>query len=603
MQPDGTTPKTNEQALSGAPGLAQALAEPWGASESAIASFMQDATREPIADRPAPGAFSLAVWPGEPLEGTRTVTIRDGVATIPIKGLLFHYYAWWTEYFGSSSYETIARDLRFALESPQVKSILLFVDSPGGLCAGCGEAARFIASMRGKKPMVAYVAAKGTSAAYYLAAAADEIVVDPSATIGSIGTVISFLDFSKLMKNIGIEELTFVSSVSPKKWADPKTKEGAAEIQQIVDRLGEVFVEDVAAFRGTTRADVVKNYGQGGILVGADAVSNGLVDRLGSYDELHAELVKRSSTGYRSVYQSADRRPNAAAAAGRRNKMADQTTRELHSEIDRMNPEQRQGVRGLIDRVLKRNGGAQASTSATTADPASTTEVIETGAPPADPAATTEHIAPNETATSPNAAANSPNTSTATPNDTADAPNAQAAASSTSTAVEAELAAARQRIAELEAAQTATAESAERAVAKAAAEAADAFYMELFAADRVLPASRDQLGELFVQLSLDDHRTPLAAAEGAEAVTRVDGLRALALGLTEGLSTASLTTEQVSGAEVLDTTKPAAGNAAPVENGKTGVAGKVVSILSHTATGQRVLARRREQQQKESRGA
>jgi len=157
-----------------------------------IARGIADAQQH--ADERAATPVALAIKQGEPLGDNRQVRVRDGVATIEIVGPIVRHADLFSDISGATSTERLARNFGAAANAPGVSSILLFIDSPGGEAFGIAEMAQMIADS--KKPVVAYIGGYGASAAYYLASAADEVVIDSSALLGSIGTVMEATDYS-----------------------------------------------------------------------------------------------------------------------------------------------------------------------------------------------------------------------------------------------------------------------------------------------------------------------------------------------------------------------------------------------------------------------
>lgn len=345
---------------------------------------------------------------GDSLEGSRATVVRDGVATISVRGPLLRY-ASWLEYYGFSSYESIERDLDLALEDGNVRAIVLDVDSPGGLTHGSSELAEKIFASRGQKRIVAYVGALGCSAAYKLAAATSEIVCEQAAELGSIGTVCPFLDLTAYYAMNGLRVEAFVSDVSPRKWLDPTKKEGRDDLQSQVNKYGSLFVDQVARLRGVTRERVLTDFGQGGTFIGADAVTSGLADRLGNYEELVAELAATPapSRGAGRMRSSATTTTGAASAA-RRSNMSDETTREMHSLVDRLPSEERQG---WLAKLKARING--------TTDAAATPAAAESAAPTASAAAGQSGAAPAASAVAPAPGAPAAAVSTASASDAA----------------------------------------------------------------------------------------------------------------------------------------------------------------------------------------
>jgi len=236
---------------------------------------------------------SLAARQGVPLDNTRTSEKRGSVAVIPVTGPIFRYANLFTAISGATSTQVLATDFQAALDDPAIKAIVLDINSPGGQADGVNELAQLIYASRARKPITAYIGGTGASAAYWIASAANRIVVDPTALVGSIGVVSSVVDSSGADARAGRKTYEIVSQVSPRKRPDVSTDEGRAQYQEIVDRLAQVFVNAVARNRGTTAANVVDNYGAGGILVGQDAVKAGMADALGSLES----TINNAQTG------------------------------------------------------------------------------------------------------------------------------------------------------------------------------------------------------------------------------------------------------------------------------------------------------------------
>jgi signal peptide peptidase SppA len=255
---------------------------PWAITEDALATLLRVAARKDL--DPAAVAAQL----GRPLVNTQTVEERAGVAILPVTGPIFRYANLFTEVSGATSLEILARDFRAALDNPQIDSILLNIDSPGGQANGVAEFAAMIHAARDVKPIVAYVGGIGASAAYWIACACGEIVAAPTAILGSIGVVAAVPD-----PHADGETITFVSSQSPHKRPDPTTKGGKAEIQRTIDALASEFVDAVAQYRGVTAETVVEHFGSGGVNLGRQAVPLGMADTLGSYEATVARLVAR----------------------------------------------------------------------------------------------------------------------------------------------------------------------------------------------------------------------------------------------------------------------------------------------------------------------
>lgn len=288
--------------------------EPWAMTRDMVDTIIEIADRQNL----SPGQVAKEL--GRPLNNTYDVELRDGVAILNVTGPLFRYANLFTEISGATSYDMLARDFQAALVNPQVFAILLNIDSPGGEANGVSEFADQIAAARGRKPIVAYVGGLGASAAYWIASAADEVVAGDTALLGSIGTVMTITDTRERDAKNGVRTYEVVSSQSPYKRNDISTPDGQARYQALVDSLSDVFTNKVATYRGTDLDTVLKNYGQGDVLVGQAAVAAGLADRLGSYEGVLSELA---SGGYRRPVKSG------AAASGNQPEVSDMDPKDL----------------------------------------------------------------------------------------------------------------------------------------------------------------------------------------------------------------------------------------------------------------------------------
>lgn len=245
-----------------------------------------------IAMRQGEGPEALQARMGRPLDNARSVTVRDGVAIVPVTGPIFPRANMMTEMSGATSLALLATDLRAALDDPNVSAVVIDIDSPGGVAFGVQEMADMVYAARQEKPVVAYVSGMAASAAYWLASAAGEVVINASGLAGSIGVVMG-MQIQEGPDQNGYRDIELVSSHAPNKRPDPRTDEGLAEIQTLLDGLEAEFIGAVARNRGVSADAVVKQFGAGGIKVGIGAVNAGMADRVGTMEQVLAELAAR----------------------------------------------------------------------------------------------------------------------------------------------------------------------------------------------------------------------------------------------------------------------------------------------------------------------
>lgn len=288
---------------------------PWAIYEPALQTILEVAGREP------PDPANLEAWKGAlapasvgalsmrpeaPMPGARRAGLRDGVAVLRVAGPIFRHAGIMTEISGATALADLAHDLALASDDSRIAAILLNVDSPGGEVTGISEMAQAIRAAGGVKPVVAFVEGTGASAAYWLAAAAQEVVAAPTAMLGSLGVVIALTDTRERDARSGVRRHEFVSSQTPGKKADPQTDAGRDAWQRLADAVAAEFLADVAGFRGIAQAELLSATHGGGLILAREAVAAGLADRLGGFEETLARLAAGTTSA--AGFPPADRK-------------------------------------------------------------------------------------------------------------------------------------------------------------------------------------------------------------------------------------------------------------------------------------------------------
>lgn len=218
---------------------------------------------------------------------------QGAVAVIPVYGVLSQRMNMMADISGGTSYQVLDASLKAAIASDEVKAVVIDIDSPGGSVPGADELASEIRALRGgDKPIIAQVNSLAASAAYWLATAADEIVVTPSGRAGSIGVYTSHDDISKFMEQRGVKR-TYISAGQYKvegNEVEPLGDEARAYTQGLVDQSYQSFVAAVAEGRGVTKSRVLDNFGQGRVFGAEGLVERGMADRIGTINETLARL-------------------------------------------------------------------------------------------------------------------------------------------------------------------------------------------------------------------------------------------------------------------------------------------------------------------------
>ncbi len=214
------------------------------------------------------------------------------IAVLNLFGVIAQRMNMIMESSGGTSTELFGAAFRQALDDPKVGAIIINVDSPGGNVAGVDELAREIFNARGEKPIIAVANSVAASAAYWIASAADELVVTPGGQVGSIGVVALHENIEGQLEQVGVE-VTLISAGKFKTEGHPfgpLDDEATAAIQESVDDYYDQFVEAVARHRDVRAAAVRNGFAEGRMATAKRGVGFGMADRVGTLDETLARF-------------------------------------------------------------------------------------------------------------------------------------------------------------------------------------------------------------------------------------------------------------------------------------------------------------------------
>lgn len=259
------------------------------------------------ADGMADGAQLLPAELFTTRKGERTdagYRVSDGVAYVPVHGALVHRGRMEADSSYLLGYNDVGSQVEAAMADGDVKSVVLGFDSPGGEAQGAFELADRLMSLRGKKPMVAVADGMAASAAYLAASAADQVVITSTGYAGSIGVVMRHANFSRALIADGVDVEHFYAGAhkidgNP---YEPLTAAARADMQAEVNKLYDMFIASVSRQRGLDPEAVRQT--QARVYRGETAVSMRLADRLGTTDQIIAELAAQRPRSF-SVGQTA----------------------------------------------------------------------------------------------------------------------------------------------------------------------------------------------------------------------------------------------------------------------------------------------------------
>lgn len=272
------------------------------------------------------GLFIARVEPGTADEGTiaefeaaqrrRLRSASGPLAILPIQGVITKRLDFFSALFGGTSSDMLAAQVTELAADDRVGTIMLDVDSPGGMVRGTIEAAAAIAAAAKIKPVVAHVS-QAASAAYWLASQATEIIATTSGEVGSVGIVFQHVDQSAMDEKDGIKVTTITAPKAGFKMEgdnphEPLDEEAAAELQRRADDYYAQFVGDIAKGRGISRSAVRDDFGQGRMVAAKDALADGMIDKI----ETLPAAITRLSTGKARVMDQGGT-PNGSERAAR----------------------------------------------------------------------------------------------------------------------------------------------------------------------------------------------------------------------------------------------------------------------------------------------
>ena len=237
-----------------------------------------------------------------------------GVAVVPIVGTLVHRASWMDAMSSDLvSYAEVTRNLNKALKDPDVKAVLLEVDSPGGSVAGAFDLVDAVYAFRKAKPIWAAANEAAYSAAYALASSTSRLYLARTGGVGSIGVIWQHVDQSQLDETLGVKYTVFSAGARKNDFNPhfPVSKEAQTWAQAEVDRVYEIFVAAVARNRGLTPEAVRAT--EAGLLFGPQAVEAGLADGVASFEEtlaaLEAEVNPKERNPRRKIGRRSRLRP------------------------------------------------------------------------------------------------------------------------------------------------------------------------------------------------------------------------------------------------------------------------------------------------------
>ncbi len=236
--------------------------------------------------------------------------VGDGVAVVSMFGQITKE----DSSFGGVNSVRTRKAVRDASDDPGVKAILLYIDSPGGTVAGTGDLALDVAAIDNAytatnggqgKPVYTYFEDLGASAAYWVGCQARYCFANPTAEVGSIGTMTYVEDTSGAYEKAGIKVTLIATGPLKGQWIDgnPVSDDYIKAMRTEINNLNDHFLAGVVAGRGLTTQQL-EAATTGGCFIASEAVKLGLIDEVASLDAAMRAITKEISTMNADQFQT-----------------------------------------------------------------------------------------------------------------------------------------------------------------------------------------------------------------------------------------------------------------------------------------------------------
>tara|TARA_B100000575_G_C23140990_1_gene663995 strand:- start:2538 stop:3557 length:1020 start_codon:yes stop_codon:yes gene_type:complete len=268
--------------------------------ETLLAKVLHDYVREKARDR----RWSIAKWilVSAILFLTFSSLFLNVDQKLPISGEVAEHTAvvsltGTVENEGDISAVSVNKILKTAFENVNSVGLILRINSPGGSpvqSALIYDEIRRLKKKHPEKQVIAVVEDIAASGGYFIASAADQIFVNKSSIVGSIGVVFNGFGFVELLKKIGVERRLLVAGEN-KSILDPFLPKDETEeiaIQEMMDELHNHFIEAVKIGRGTILTDDPEIF-SGRVFTGEESVALGLSDGIGSVSSVADEVFNQ----------------------------------------------------------------------------------------------------------------------------------------------------------------------------------------------------------------------------------------------------------------------------------------------------------------------
>jgi protease IV len=264
---------------------------------------------------------------------------QDKIARIELEGIISSMKESDSPFSsGLSGVEGIKRELAEAAADENVKAIVLRINSPGGEVTASDVIYHAVKIAAEKKPVVIHMDSLAASGGYYISCAGTQVIANPTTLTGSIGVIISQLNYYDLFQKIGLSQQAFTSGAfkDSLSGARPMREDEKVYIQTLVNESYERFLGIVAEARKLPKEQLRTTVADGRILTGQQALAAKLIDKLGYIEDAYAlakELGKAPNAAVVSYERPRSFIENLLNATGPSSQSAPKIHVDLHSSM------------------------------------------------------------------------------------------------------------------------------------------------------------------------------------------------------------------------------------------------------------------------------
>jgi len=268
----------------------------WLGTESSLISLLE------LQEKFSNEGFLREVDREDKLDNPVSLEMYKDIAVIGIEGMTVSKPNFFTKLFGIPSYIDIEDRISEALSNPEVKEIVLNVNTPGGAAKGAFQLADFVEKANKVKPVYTYANELMASAGLLYGSAARKVVADKDAELGSLGALAVHTSYARLRKEEGYDDT--VLRTAPNKALghplEPFSDKAKEKIMQSMNKLHNKFAGSISRNRKLSLEHVLNKVATGDLFEAQEAERLGLADSVDGFESFLYSLSKKRESSSQS---------------------------------------------------------------------------------------------------------------------------------------------------------------------------------------------------------------------------------------------------------------------------------------------------------------